>query len=614
MSWLFGVNKQPGYSGPPPQFPPPTGGDDGNDNSPGAGSGEGKDGDKNGKGGKPPVWANFDPTGLERAAQAARELDKSRHAKDALDLAHVQESTKQLEKQEKIKEYELGIKQIDIERMRAEQEERRKTMAEEAKHNQQKAQYQDQLARKRYEDQLSQQRSVNEENLKRQEESVKKQEALRKKTIEYEAELKHQNEMKKLQAELKGKAKIERENRDIRLEQIKVEAAERRQTILESIKTAGSILGTGVNTFISDWDRVTAAAAGITLFAFGIYAARQATGVVGRYIEARLGKPSLIRETSRLTAVGAVRHPILMIKRWLLRPQDTLQGIILKPSLESRLQEISRATANTKRNGGVYRNLLFYGPPGTGKTMFAKSLAKHSGMDYAIMTGGDIAPMGREGVTAMHKVFDWASSSGKGVLLFVDESDAFLRKRSTENISEDMRSTLNAFLYRTGEASRRFMLVLASNQPDQFDWAINDRLDEMVEFSLPSTDERERLVRKYFEDYVLNAAVTGRKSRRLKIDNFDFNTLCRAIAEKTEGLSGREIAKLAVSWQASGFGSEDGILTEAMIEERLEEAISQHGQKVDWQRGDTIAPTKLMIKGSKKTPRSSDETSLNVNG
>ena len=36
-----------------------------------------------------------------------------------------------------IQEYEVGLKQIDIERMRAEQEERRKTMAEEAKHHQQ---------------------------------------------------------------------------------------------------------------------------------------------------------------------------------------------------------------------------------------------------------------------------------------------------------------------------------------------------------------------------------------------------------------------------------------------------------------------------------------------
>lgn len=36
---------------------------------------------------------------------------------------------------------------------------------------------------------------------------------------------------------------------------------------------------------------------------------------------------------------------------------------------------------------------------------------------------------------------------------------------------------------------------------------------------------------------------------RLKIDNFDFNSKCRQIAEATEGMSGREIAKLAIAWQ-----------------------------------------------------------------
>ena len=35
-------------------------------------------------------------------------------------------------------------------------------------------------------------------------------------------------------------------------------------------------------------------------------------------------------------------------------------------------------------------------------------------MDYAILTGGDIVPLGRDGVTAMHKVFDWAGASRKG--------------------------------------------------------------------------------------------------------------------------------------------------------------------------------------------------------
>ena len=57
------------------------------------------------------------------------------------------------------------------------------------------------------------------------------------------------------------------------------------------------------------------------------------------------------------------------------------------------------------------------------------------------------------------------------------------------------------------------MLVLASNQPDQFDWAINDRIDEMIEFELPSLDERVRLVRQYFEQYVLRPATTGSRSR-----------------------------------------------------------------------------------------------------
>jgi len=33
------------------------------------------------------------------------------------------------------------------------------------------------------------------------------------------------------------------------------------------------------------------------------------------------------------------------------------------------------------------------------------------------------------------------------------------------------------------------MLVLASNQPEQFDYAINDRVDEMVNFGLKRENE-----------------------------------------------------------------------------------------------------------------------------
>ena len=37
----------------------------------------------------------------------------------------------------------------------------------------------------------------------------------------------------------------------------------------------------------------------------------------------------------------------------------------------------------------------------------------------------------------------------------------------------------------------------------------------------------------------------------MKIANFDFSKKCQQIAEVTEGLSGREISKIAIAWQVS---------------------------------------------------------------
>ncbi|KAH3827554.1 ATPase family AAA domain-containing protein 3-B-like [Dreissena polymorpha] len=572
MSWLFGSRQPPPGGAYPPVIPPP---------------GDAGGSDKGGQDGKTRSDAySFDSAALERAAKAAQTLEKSPHAKDALELSKLQEKTSQMEHQKGIKEMEVQIEQMKMEQAGVLMEEKRKLLQEETKQQQQRSQYQDQLARKRYDDQLAQQARLNEENIRKQEQSTEKQEQMKRSTMEYQAELTHKYDMKRVEAELRGKAQIERENQDIIRENIRLKAQENRQTRLETIKTAGAVLGEGFKAFIADWDKVTATVGGLTMAALGIYGAKYSIGVAARYTEARLGKPSLVRETSRISVIETLKHPIKVGKKLFKKNEEVLSGIILRPSLEERLRDVAIATRHTKKNNGYYRNLLMYGPPGTGKTMFAKNLARHSGMDYAIMTGGDVAPMGKEGVTAMHKVFDWAQTSRNGVLLFVDEADAFLRKRNRELISEDMRATLNAFLYRTGEQSNKFMLVLASNTPEQFDWAINDRLDEMVEFMLPDIEDRQRLVRHYFDKYVLQPSLEAKG--RLKVAEFDYDNKCTEIATRIEGLSGREISKLGVAWQASAYASETGVLTEAMIDEKVNDALRSHSKKVVWQEDQTL--------------------------
>lgn len=47
-----------------------------------------------------------------------------------------------------------------------------------------------------------------------------------------------------------------------------------------------------------------------------------------------------------------------------------------------------------------------------------------------------------------------------------------------------------------------------------------------------------------------------------------------------------ECLRLHVTLQAAAYSSEDGVLTEAMIDARVDDAIKQHQQKMDWLHGE----------------------------
>ncbi|CAG9529831.1 unnamed protein product [Cercopithifilaria johnstoni] len=536
---------------------------------------------------------SFDSSALERAADAARQLEMSRNAKEAFEIARLQEITKQKEYEAAAKQAEAQVQALRSEQIRVAEEEKRKTLVEETRHARARAEHQDQLARKRQEEELAVKARMQAESLKKQEESVRKQEAMRKATIEHELALKHKYDLEKVEAETHARAKAARENRDVNLEQLRTSEKERRKTAIEKIKTSGAVLGAGLQEFFNDPKKMFSAVSTLTALAIGFYGAKRGTAVVARQVESRWGKPSLVRDTSRITFSELFRHPIKTFRTAFRSQDDPLRGIILNPKLEAHLRDIAITTRNTKRNHGLFRNILFYGPPGTGKTLFAKSLAHHSGLDYAVMTGGDVVPLGHDGVSAMHRVFDWAEHTRKGLVLFIDEADAFLRKRATEQISENMRATLNAFLFRTGEQSRKFMLVVASNQPEQFDWAVNDRLDELVEFKLPGPVERERIILQYFDKYIAAPATSGSKKARLKLANFDWVQKCTDIAQKTDGMSGRQLSKLVIGWQAAAYASKDGVLTTEMIDRCTREMVDQHKQKIMWLDKEQLSMTRL---------------------
>ena len=364
-------------------------------------------------------------------------------------------------------------------------------------------------------------RAREQDMLKAKEEAAVRQEEERRKTELLVTQERNKGllEAERAKAKIEAEAKIaqERQNEDVAMRKLKASNDAELQKALEVTKTALAGIGDGLVSFLSDYERLRTAVASIVAISAGYFCARQGAIFLKTALEKFLyAEPSLVRETSRKNLLwhilGGVWAAIVSI--CFRGRSDPFGDVVLPKKLEEKIRRMAKATANAKKNRAPLRHALFYGPAGTGKTMVAKRLAYHSGLDFAIMSGADVAPLGSRAVTEIHDIFAWAKTSSKGLILLIDEADAFLASRGKANMSEDLRNALNAILFHTGTQSHKFMLVLATNRPGDLDAALTNRIDETQEFALPGLAERQCLVFLYFARYISgDVAVRERETR-----------------------------------------------------------------------------------------------------
>lgn len=178
------------------------------------------------------------------------------------------------------------------------------------------------------------------------------------------------------------------------------------------------------------------------------------------------------------------------------------------------------------------RGILLHGKSGTGKTLLAKALAKESGINFiSVQSSSIISRFMGESERALREVFKVARQAAPSILYF-DEIDALISARGKNNFSSLTENRLaGQFLSEmNGIEELRGVVVLATtNRIDLLDPSLlaSGRFDIVLELPLPDKDARKEIFK-----------IELRKKNLAPDVDLD------ELADKTEGLTGADIAKI----------------------------------------------------------------------
>ena len=179
------------------------------------------------------------------------------------------------------------------------------------------------------------------------------------------------------------------------------------------------------------------------------------------------------------------------------------------------------------------KGVLLYGPPGTGKTLLAKAVANESEANFISIKGPEVlSKWVGESEKAVREVFRKARQASPTIIFF-DELDSITPVRGsgfggsqvTERVISQILTELDGL-----EELKDVVVIGATNRIDIVDPALlrPGRFDRLLNVPIPDLDARKQILKIHLEKKPL-------------ADDVKIN----ALADKTEGYSGADLAALA---------------------------------------------------------------------